>query len=808
MPMPEFEHEGFEEARAIARRRRRRILLPLAIVAILLLALTGIAIHNFQAMRADSLALSEGVVSNLQSRIDTEVRAYIRPLDRIVRLSRDLLGGDLQDGIPEARVEPFGIGVLTYASGLTAIFVGTPGGEFLMVRRYREDGRPGLETKFIRRGGSGPDGLEIEFTRRDLTGQVVSREIQPWDRYDPRTRPWFQGADETRAVHWTDVYPFFTGLAAGVTASVPVIGDDDELLAVIGADVTLETLSGFLRSLTIGKTGQAVIIDDAGRLIAHPSTEIVREGPDGERRLSTIEDVDDPALQRAFDRYRIEGHGRRSFELDGRRYISSVTSLSGQVQREWSVLLVVPEDDFVGFVADNVRQTLIMGLSIIALAALFASLLIRQGLRTDRDALRVLEREAQLEAEGEAFGKLASGQNALFDPRNGNAVQPVTEAASGATRVRRVSIWHIDSDTGTLTCLDCFDRDTAGHTQGSRLTRPEHPELFAALEDATEFRTIDITADPRLSSLHHRYLGPLGCRALVSVPIKAADRVSGALWLEDTGARRDWPAHTVRFAQSLANLLAISSAGQMRAAPGPAGEAQAPPARAKQIAVNRPEVSETFRTPGLDTSLIDRRAAAFTARLAARAQAGGGSGAEVIEHLAVMSLRLTDAIALAEPAEADTQESTVAQLLHELQESATEFEIGYLKFFSDQVIASVDPNEDSDRALERLTEFALRVQAICENLFARHRTPLAFRIGLDIGPAVGSLIGDEKRYFAFWGEAVQAAGIMADTSLPGAIQVTETVYEELREQYLFQLRGHHYLEQVGEFSTYLLGAHL
>ncbi len=807
MTMPEFAHEGFEEARAIARRRRRRVLLPLAIVAILLLALTGIAIHNYRAMRADTLALSRGVVSNLQSRIDTEVRAYIRPLDRIVRLSRDLLGPDLRHGIPKARVEPFGVGVLTYASGLTALFVGSPDGEFLMVRRYQDDGRSGLETKFIRRGGSGRDDFEIELTRRDPAGKVVSREIQPWDRYDPRTRPWFQGADETRAVYWTDVYPFFTGLAAGVTAAVPVFGDDDALLAVIGADITLETISGFLRSMTIGKTGQAVIIDDAGHLIAHPSAEIVREGPDGERRLATIEDVRDPILQRAFDRFRIEGHGRRQFELDGRRYISSVTSLSGQVQRDWSVLVVVPEDDFVGFVADNVRQTLIMGLSIIVLAALLASLLIRQGLRTDRDALKVLEREAQLDAEGEAFGKLAATQNALLDPRNVNAMQPVTEAAGEATRVRRVSIWQFDGNAAILTCLDCFDRDTAGHTQGARLSRPEHAELFAALEAATVFRTADVTDDPRLSSLHRHYLGPLGCRALVSVPIKSVDRVSGALWLEDTGTRGPWAAHTVRFAQSLANLLAIRNAGQLPVASG-AAAAQAPSKRTQPVAANRPALSEAFRAADLDTSLIDRRAAAFTARLAARAQAGGGSGAEVIERLAVMSLRLTDAIALAEPAESDTQESTVAQLLHELQEAAAEFEIGYLKFFSDQVIASVDPNEASDPALGRLTAFALRVQAICENLFGRHRTPLAFRIGLDIGPAVGSLIGGENRYFAFWGEAVQAAGIMADTSLPGAIQVTETVYEELREQYLFQLRGHHYLEQVGEFSTYLLGGHL
>ena len=51
------------------------------------------------------------------------------------------------------------------------------------------------------------------------------------------------------------------------------------------------------------------------------------------------------------------------------------------------------------------------------------------------------------------------------------------------------------------------------------------------------------------------------------------------------------------------------------------------------------------------------------------------------------------------------------------------------------------------------------------------------------------------------------AGQMADTSLPGAIQVTRPVYQLLQQRYLFQQRGHHYLEGVGEFSTYLLSGH-
>jgi hypothetical protein len=45
---------------------------------------------------------------------------------------------------------------------------------------------------------------------------------------------------------------------------------------------------------------------------------------------------------------------------------------------------------------------------------------------------------------------------------------------------------------------------------------------------------------------------------------------------------------------------------------------------------------------------------------------------------------------------------------------------------------------------------------------------------------------------------------MADSGIPGGIQVSETTYRRLRARYLFKLRGHYYLPNIGETSTYLL----
>ena len=49
----------------------------------------------------------------------------------------------------------------------------------------------------------------------DDAGQVVAAEEDPADTFDPRTRPWYDGAGAADGLFWTDVYVFFTSQAAG-----------------------------------------------------------------------------------------------------------------------------------------------------------------------------------------------------------------------------------------------------------------------------------------------------------------------------------------------------------------------------------------------------------------------------------------------------------------------------------------------------------------------------------------------------------------------------------------------------------------
>ncbi|WP_164513309.1 cache domain-containing protein [Thiosocius teredinicola] len=802
---------AFEEARALARRRRLRLWFPIGVVVVMLVALVGIAIFDYRTMRADTLALSKGVIVNLQSRIETEVVAYIEPIGDTIRLSRDLLSDKTLSDVRRDLVEPLGIGVLNNMPQLTSLIIGVPNGEFFMVRRYQDDKQQqrGLEVKTISKASEADGKPVVRLVRRDAAGKVISDQVVEWDGYDPRQRPWYQGVshEEADRLFWTDVYPFFTDRAAGITGSLPFINEAGELAAVIGADVKLESLSRFLSDLKIGTTGFAFIVDKTDRVIAHPSAELVKETEAGEVRLTRVADLADPIARRAYDRFRVEGHGRRDFELNDRRYISSVSSLKHLIDRDWSVIVVVPEDDFIGFVVENVGKTLAMGLSVMLLAAFLAALLIRQGLRTDREAIRILEREAQLDAQSEAFGSTAV-QSAIFDSGDENSLAPVTEAVARSSRVRRASVWQFDSAHDELRCLDCFDQEAEGHTHGNALRRPDHQALFDAIEQGVTLRELDTSNAAATTSVYSRYLDPMGCRALLSAPVKVRGEVIGALWLEDTGRRERWSDQVAQFALAMANLLAIRQATSGATVSDSQRDMASPVEKRQGGALPAAAKARRDEAVDIETSLGAQRAAAFTARLAQLAGEQRAASAEVIDELAVLSLHFTDAVVLAEPFGKSSDESVVTYLIRELERAAADHDLAYMKFLSDQVMAAADPNDDPRTGAAKLADFALQVQTVCERLFTEQQSPLAFCIGLDLGPVIGSVVGREQRAFNLWGEAAQMATDMALTGLPGSIQATETVYRALSDDYLFQLRGRHYLENIGEFSTYLMSGRL
>jgi len=81
---------------------------------------------------------------------------------------------------------------------------------------------------------------------------------------------------------------------------------------------------------------------------------------------------------------------------------------------------------------------------------------------------------------------------------------------------------------------------------------------------------------------------------------------------------------------------------------------------------------------------------------------------------------------------------------------------------------------------------------------------LQMRVGLNVGPAVGGVIGLKKFIYDVWGDTVNTASRMESTGIPGRIQVTDATHERLKDQFAFEPRGLVAVKGKGEIETWFL----
>ena len=178
--------------------------------------------------------------------------------------------------------------------------------------------------------------------------------------------------------------------------------------------------------------------------------------------------------------------------------------------------------------------------------------------------------------------------------------------------------------------------------------------------------------------------------------------------------------------------------------------------------------------------------------------------ADVFEKVTVLVLRFTDPFALAAHFGGDKSTTAVDHLICHFENLFEARRIDFWKIMSDQIICATGMEDNSDHLVYSIADLALSFQDKCSLLFADLDKPMEFKIGIDRGGVIGSRVGRRRISYNIWGEAVSAASTMADNGVIGGVQVSQAAYRRLRQHYLFRVRGHYYLQNVGEISTYLL----
>ena len=352
-------------------RRTLRTTILFAFVSLLITTVVIIAGYSYVANRNSVLEQSDLMLDLVSETVIEKVTNYLTPATRMVEMSSRLVEKDTLSLTRSGELEAFTIEVVRAYPQLAMFNVGDEHGNFLMPKKYA-DGR--IDTKIIHRTADPPS---VVWKRRNVAGRIIDVEETPDINYDPRTRPWYVGAKQKDGRFWTDIYILYTDQQPGVTASYPITDATGRVLGVFGLDIELGELSEFLQKLRVGQNGIVFIINAKSEVVAYPHPSQIVKREDGALRPVRIDELEADWITDASLLYQQHRESRFDYTSGDVRYRASFTPLPQHIGTDWTVVLLVPEDDFIGFLKRNNRTSLLMAVFILLFATVMARILAR-----------------------------------------------------------------------------------------------------------------------------------------------------------------------------------------------------------------------------------------------------------------------------------------------------------------------------------------------------------------------------------------------------------------------------------------------
>ncbi len=103
-----------------------------------------------------------------------------------------------------------------------------------------------------------------------------------------------------------------------------------------------------------------------------------------------------------------------------------------------------------------------------------------------------------------------------------------------------------------------------------------------------------------------------------------------------------------------------------------------------------------------------------------------------------------------------------------------------------------------------IADMALDMHRAIADFRTQAGQPIYLRVGIHTGPVVAGIIGNRRFNYDLWGDTVNIASRMESQGEVGRTQVTQAVYEQLQNRYVFVERGQLEVKGKGEMQTYWL----
>ena len=348
------------------------LVIPFLLQLLIVVGLIGwLSFRNGQKAIND---LASKLREEVGARINEKVDRYLQTPHRINQLTAHAVKKDNMSIFP-VRGESLFLLQMNLFKSVQWIYCGSPQkGEFMGVTRLEKN-----DTLWLALSNESTDFLRYEYAL-DSQGNIKNF-IQGSEKYDSRNRPWYRASVKAGKATWTEIYEDFGTKKPTITAALPVYNQQNQLKAVCGVDIFFsQELSKFLKTIEVGNTGEAFILDTKGTLIASSITEY--KGKLGIQKAIDSNDLlikltTKHLIKKYKNLSQIDTIKQLDFIQDGKQIFMQISPYKDEYGLNWLTVIVIPEDEFMEEINENTQSTI--QLCILALAiALGLGLLIVQ----------------------------------------------------------------------------------------------------------------------------------------------------------------------------------------------------------------------------------------------------------------------------------------------------------------------------------------------------------------------------------------------------------------------------------------------
>jgi len=177
-------------------------------------------------------------------------------------------------------------------------------------------------------------------TMPDLTaGKLVFES----DRFDPRTREWYEQARRLLLPSYSPIYRHFVLDDLALSASYPILNQNHTLRGVMGTHIALSGLNDRLKDIVVGKAGIAYIVEsDTGLLVANSQEKPNFHFVNGTIVRNTIYEVAESEIVEA---YQIHKTNLLANPVNSGNYSIQMQNYDKTGIR-WTVVLAIPKTMF------------------------------------------------------------------------------------------------------------------------------------------------------------------------------------------------------------------------------------------------------------------------------------------------------------------------------------------------------------------------------------------------------------------------------------------------------------------------------